>query len=171
MNTPTQTPNKKPVTGRVARKHCQATAKSEAKLEALRKQEPAVRKILRKAAILSDLITEEDLEQDAQVIRDACDAMHHIFDPKLKCMVSVPDHRTRLAAVTLRRAYVEGTPVHREIKFTKEFRSVDENLATLRESPEGMRTLRALSALGVGLEINGETIAANELEGVQKTGA
>jgi len=35
---------------------------------------------------------------------------------------------------------------------------VDENLARLRESSEGMRTLRALSALGVGLEINGDTI-------------
>lgn len=148
----TQKTEKNSATAPQTRKTRHPATRSEAKLEALRKREPAVRKILRKAAILSDLITEEDLEQDAQVIRDACNAVHHIFDQELKRLVAVPDHRTRLAAVALRLAYVEGTPVRREIGVTTGFQSADEILERLRQSPEGMRTLRAHIGGGSGLE-------------------
>jgi hypothetical protein len=42
-------------------------------------------------------------------------ACHHVYDTKKKKLVKVPDHKTRLAATTLSRAYHEGKPVERSI--------------------------------------------------------
>ena len=131
------------------------------------KHNSKLRQVVRKAAVLADLCTGEDLETDARVIREACDATHRVFDIEAKHTVMVPDHKTRLAATTLRRAYVEGTPVKREVKIIQDFRSTDDVLADFRQSPEGMRTLRALSGLGAGMEIDGEIVPP---EDIQETG-
>lgn len=138
------------------------------KLSELTHVESAVRKVVKRAAVLADLCTGEDLETDARVIREACDAHCRFFDVVTKTWSIIPDHKTRLAATTLRRAYVEGTPVKREVKIIQDFRSTDDVLADLRQSPEGMRALRAMAGLGVGLQIEGEII---ELEDVQQTGS
>ena len=134
------------------------------KLDEIVKAEPSVRKVVKRAAVLADLCTDEDLETDARVIREACDANHRYFDIATKTWSIIPDHKTRLAATTLRRAYVEGTPVKREVKIIQDFRSTNDVLADIRQSPEGMRTLRALSGLGVDLEIEGEIVSAEDVQ-------
>jgi hypothetical protein len=72
-------------------------------------------KVVKKAAQIADLMTGEDVEADLKVLRDAKKATHHIYDTKKKKLVKVPDHKTRLAATTLSRAYHEGKPVERSI--------------------------------------------------------
>lgn len=137
---------------------------AERKLADLRKTEPAVRKVIRKAAVLADLLTEEDLEQDVRVIREACDAEHLTFNPLTKTFERWPDHKTRLAAVTLRRAYAEGKPVERQVTITSTFESADDLLKRIRTSPEAMRVLQTL---GAGVEVAGEII---DIAAVQKSG-
>jgi len=72
-----------------------------------------VAKVYKKAAQIADLMTGEDVEADLKVLRDAKKATHHVYDTKKKKLVKVPDHKTRLAATTLSRAYHEGKPVER----------------------------------------------------------
>jgi hypothetical protein len=74
-----------------------------------------VAKVYKKAAQIADLMTGEDVETDLKVLRDAKKACHHVYDTKKKKLVKVPDHKTRLAATTLSRAYHEGKPVERSI--------------------------------------------------------
>lgn len=74
----------------------------------------ALKKVFKTAARLADLCTGEDLEADMKVIRDATRATHRVFDKDSHSLIEVPDHKTRLAAITLRRAYAEGLPVKRE---------------------------------------------------------
>ena len=128
----------------------------------------ALKKIEKAAARLADLTNGLDTEACLRVIREAKNAMHRIYDHAEKRMIEVPDHRTRLAAVMLHLAYVEGLPVKREVRLVQDFRSTDDVLADIRQSPEGMRTLRALSGLGASLEIEGEII---ELEDAQDSGS
>jgi hypothetical protein len=74
-----------------------------------------VAKVYKKAAQIADLMTGEDVAADLKVLRDAKKATHHVFDTKTKKLKKVPDHKTRLAATTLSRAYHEGKPVERSI--------------------------------------------------------
>jgi hypothetical protein len=55
-------------------------------------------------------MTDEDVEADLKVLRDAKKACHRVYDTKKKKLVKVPDHKTRLAATTLSRAYHEENP-------------------------------------------------------------
>jgi len=48
-------------------------------------------------------------------LRDAKAATHRVFDPATKQLIEVPDHKTRLAAVTLELAYTEGRPFERQL--------------------------------------------------------
>jgi hypothetical protein len=64
------------------------------------------RNLRAKAALL---VTGEDVEADLKVLRDARKTFHHVYDMKKK-LVKVPDHKTKLAAITLSRAYYEGKP-------------------------------------------------------------
>ena len=50
-----------------------------------------------------------------RVLREAKVATHRIFDPATKQLIEVPDHKTRLAAITLELAYTEGRPVERQL--------------------------------------------------------
>jgi hypothetical protein len=70
-------------------------------------------KIIRKAASISELLTEHDQRQNLRVIRDAKKATHRIWDGEQKKLIEVPDHKTRLAAVALDLAYREGRPRER----------------------------------------------------------
>ena len=53
-------------------------ARAEAKLSAAIKREPAVSKVVKKAAQLADLITHEDREDNVRVLREAKHAMHRV---------------------------------------------------------------------------------------------
>lgn len=125
-----------------------------AKAANLRPSHNAVRAVVRIASRLADLCTGEDLEADARVIREATSATHRIFNTATKQMDIVPDHKTRLAATTLRRAYAEGKPVNREIVLTSTFVSAEEIIAKLRQSPEARRVIPHL--MGGPKTIEGE---------------
>lgn len=85
--------------------------------------------MIKKAITISELITGEDQADSLRVLRDAKDATHRIFDPVTKQLIEVPDHKTRLAAITLELAYTEGRPVERQVQIRGEF----EDLQALRE--------------------------------------
>ncbi len=99
---------------------------------------------------LADCIKENAADKNAQVIEDAKNATHRVFDPASRTMIEVPDHKTRLAAVTLELAYVEGTPVKREISVTGTFESFETVLDRLKQSPEARRML---AGIGMNLDV------------------
>jgi hypothetical protein len=135
-----------------------AVAHAEKKLQKVIKEEPAVRKVVRASARLADFITQEDREENARVIREAANATMRIYSKEKKDLVEVPDHKTRLAAATLRLAYDEGTPVKRSVTIASDFHSADEVVRAIQSSPEASRALAALSGLGLTLEADGEII-------------
>jgi len=93
-----------------------------------------VAKVYKKAAQIADLMTGEDVEADLKVLRDAKKACHHVYDTKKKKLVKVPDHKTRLAATTLSRAYHEGKPVERSISAHGDAKDFAELLKKLQAS-------------------------------------
>jgi hypothetical protein len=111
------------------------------KMKNLWRMEPAVRHIMRRSAALADQLTEQDVEDDARVIREAANATIIAYDPHQKKHVERPDHKTRLAATTLRRAYHEGLPVKREISLQGNFESGESVIERIKASPEAMRML------------------------------
>ena len=128
------------------------------KLNAAVKAEPAVRRVVQRAAKLSELITDDDRVRAKEVIREAMEATTRVYDKANACLDVQPDHKTRLAAATLQLAYDEGTPVKRSISITSDFRSADEIVMAIQSSPEAARALVALSGLGLTLEAGGEVI-------------
>jgi hypothetical protein len=86
-----------------------ASALSRARKEARK----TLAKIVKKAASISQLLTERDQQQNLRVIRDAKKATHRIWDGEQKKLIEVPDHKTRLAATALDLAYREGRPRER----------------------------------------------------------
>jgi hypothetical protein len=103
------------------------------------KEEPQVpqyvAKVYKKAAKIADLMTGEDVEADLKVLRDAKKACHHVYDTKKKKLVKVPDHKTRLAATTLSRAYHEGKPVERSVSAHVDATSFPDLIAKMKASP------------------------------------
>lgn len=75
------------------------------------------------------------------MLREAKAATHRIFDPATKQLIEVPDHKTRLAAITLELAYTEGRPVERQISASGKF----EDLQALMERVRGTSIGRDLS--------------------------
>jgi len=65
-------------------------------------------KVHKKAAQIADLMTDKDIAADLRVLRAAKRATHHVYDTEKKKLVKVPDHKTRLAATTLSRAYTKA---------------------------------------------------------------
>jgi hypothetical protein len=94
-----------------------------------------VAKVYKKAAQIADLMTGEDVEADLKVLRDAKKACHHVYDTKKKKLVKVPDHKTRLAATTLSRAYHEGKPIERKEVLHGDVNDFPSLLAKLNASP------------------------------------
>ena len=79
-------------------------------------------------------MTGEDVEADLKVLRDAKKACHHVYDTKKKKLVKVPDHKTRLAATTLSRAYHEGKPLEKSISLKGDLEDFPAMLAKLKQS-------------------------------------
>jgi hypothetical protein len=94
-----------------------------------------VAKVYKKAAQIADLMTGEDVEADLKVLRDAKKATHHVYDTKKKKLVKVPDHKTRLAATTLSRAYHEGKPIERQLTASGRFEDLAELMERMNNAP------------------------------------
>jgi len=75
----------------------------------------ALSKVLKKAASIGELLDEDDAHENIRVIREAKNAMHRVYSKEAGGLVEVPDHKARLAAVTLELAYREGLPVQRQV--------------------------------------------------------
>jgi hypothetical protein len=86
-------------------------------------------KVIKKAISISERLTERDQAASVRVLREAKAATHRVFDPATKQLIEVPDHKTRLAAVTLELAYSEGRPIERQMSLSGKF----EDLAVLQE--------------------------------------
>ena len=117
-------------------------ARAEKKLAEIIKQEPAVSKVVKKAACLADLMTDQDREDNMRVLREAKNANHHIYDKDAGGLVEKPDHKTRLAAATLNLAYDEGLPVQRQVVITQNFESAEEAIKKIKESPELLKAIQ-----------------------------
>jgi hypothetical protein len=121
-------------------------------------------KIIKKAASISELLTDDDQEENLRVIREAKRAVHRVYDTQLKRLVEVPDYKTRLAATTLDLAYREGKPIERSMEVSGSYKELSEVLAELERSPEARRllspelfaTLRQASAKEVAQQLHGD---------------
>ena len=91
----------------------------------------------------------EDVEADLKVLRDAKKATHQVYDTKKKKLVKVPDHKTRLAATTLSRAYHEGKPVERSIALTGDV----DDFAAMLEKAKVIEARNSLQNAALGKEI------------------
>jgi hypothetical protein len=108
-------------------------------------------------------------EKGQRELREAKNACTRSYDLETKEFTEYPDHKTRLAAATLSRAYDEGTPVQRQVIVAKTFRSAEETVSKLRQSPELIQALKSLTEAGVELEVDGQVI---DIEAdVQKSGS
>jgi hypothetical protein len=104
----------------------------------------ALTKIYKKAAQIADLMTGEDILDDLRVLREAKNAVHRIYSKELKDLVEVPDHKTRLAATTLSRAYHEGLPVARSISASGDFEDLGSLLEAMKHSPASQDSLQKI---------------------------
>jgi hypothetical protein len=86
-------------------------------------------KVIKKAASIAELLTEDDQQENLRVIREAKCATHRVFNLETKKMENLPDHKTQLAAVMLDLAYREGKPVERQMSLSGKF----EDLLELQE--------------------------------------
>jgi hypothetical protein len=90
------------------------------------------------------------VENSIRVIREAMQATHRIFDSGKRQLIEVPDHKTRLAAVTLLLAYKEGRPVQRAAEITAKFESAEQVLERLNKSVDGRKALEIIDHLARG---------------------
>jgi hypothetical protein len=88
--------------------------------------------IIKKSKSIAELFTDEDREQSYQAIKEAKQA-NHVYITK-DGIVEVPDHKTRLAAVALERAYDEGTPIARSISAHADFKDFPDLIDRLNSS-------------------------------------
>lgn len=107
---------------------------------------PCLAKVIKKAISISELLTERDQAASLRVLREAKAATHRVYDPATKQLIEVPDHKTRLAAVTLELAYTEGRPIERQISVSGDVDDFAAMLEKARNSPA------ALAALGKTVE-------------------
>ena len=108
------------------------------------------RKGHKKVDLDSQLLTEEDQAANVRVLREAKAATHHVFDPATKRLIQVPDHKTRLAAITLELAYSEGRPVERQISVSGDVEDFAAMLEKARQSPAALEALQT-TVLGNGI--------------------
>ncbi len=100
------------------------------------------------------MIERSDVEAAKTVIDDALKSTTRAYNPSTRSFDLLPDHRTRLAAVTLMLSYHEGLPVKREVSVSANFESFETVLERLKQSLEAQRMLA-----GMGVDL-----------GVQKSG-
>ena len=120
-----------------------ATSRKGASLARARKEHwpSSLAKVIKKAISISHLITEEDQAASLRVLREAKRATHRIFDPATKRLIEVPDHKTRLAAITLELAYTEGRPVERQIQLSGQFDDLQTLMDAVKQTPTGREML------------------------------
>jgi hypothetical protein len=111
---------------------------------------PAVQKIVRRSAKLSALITDDDVAESMEVIRQAKRATTRFYDQNEKRIVEHPDCKTRLAATTLERAYDEGLPDRKVSVVVNDAETAAEVVDRIRNSPEMLAALRTMAAHGMG---------------------
>jgi hypothetical protein len=111
---------------------------------------PSLAKVIKKAISISDRLTERDQAASMRVLREAKAATHRIYDPATKQLIEVPDHKTRLAAVTLELAYTEGRPIERQISVSGD---VDDFAAMLEKARNSPAALASLQKTVLGKEI------------------
>jgi hypothetical protein len=92
-------------------------------------------KVIKKAISISERLTERDQAASVRVLREAKAATHRVFDPATKQLIEVPDHKTRLAAITLELAYTEGRPVERQMSVSGKFEDLADMQKRLENSP------------------------------------
>lgn len=92
-------------------------------------------KVIKKAASIAELLTDDDQEENLRVIREAKKATHHVYDQIKKCLVPVPDTKHRLAAVILDLAYREGRPVERSVTAAVPFDELSDRVERFKRSP------------------------------------
>jgi hypothetical protein len=110
-------------------------------------------KIMKKAASISELLTDHDQQENLHVIRQAKKATHRLYDGEQKRLVEVPDHKTRLAAVMLDLAYREGKPRELQVAIHGDFEDLASLQAKVAQSP-AFKQLEASSQKAVlGKEI------------------
>lgn len=126
---------------------------------------PHLQKVIKKAAQIADLMTDKDVAQDLKVLRQAKRATHQIFDTQTKKLKKVPDHKTRLAATTLSRAYHEGKPIERSIALHGD---ADDFAAMLEKARNSPAALESLQKTVEGKEI---TLEMEDSPGEQEPGA
>jgi hypothetical protein len=91
--------------------------------------------VIKKAISISELMTEEDQVASVRVLREGKSATHRVFDPATKQLIEVPDHKTRLAAITLELAYTEGRPIERQLNVNANALDFPTLLEKLKQSP------------------------------------
>jgi hypothetical protein len=118
--------------------------KKECRLARARKEPwpPCLAKVIKKAISISELLTERDQAASLRVLREAKAATHRVYDPATKQLIEVPDHKTRLAAVTLELAYTEGRPIERQISVHGDVDDFEAMLEKARNSPAFMESLQ-----------------------------
>jgi hypothetical protein len=123
-----------------------------------------------------EILTDEDLQSVVEVYRGALHANQRHWvdegkDPKTGRARGhweiIPDFKTRIAAANMIAAYKEGLPVQRQLVVAKTFRSAEETVSKLRQSPELIQALKSLTEAGVELEVDGQVIDIET--GVQKS--
>jgi hypothetical protein len=127
---------------------------------------------------LMEILTDEDLENVAQVYRAALHANRRHWidegkDPKTGRARGhwevIPDFKTRIAAANMIAAYREGLPVQRQLVIAKQFESAADVIASVKQSPELLKAVMSLQSQGIQIEADGQVIDI-ERE-VQKTGS
>jgi hypothetical protein len=99
-------------------------------------------KVIKKSIAIAELMTGEDTEEDVRILRDAKKATHRVFNFETKKTEDVPDHKTRLAAFALSRAYHEGKPVERSITVHGDVDDFAAMLEKYRNSPAAQASLQ-----------------------------
>jgi hypothetical protein len=120
------------------------SSKKEGTLARARKEHwpTSLAKVIKKAITISELLTERDQAASVRVLREAKAATHRVFDPATKQLIEVPDHKTRLAAITLELAYTEGRPIERQISMSGDSEDFAEMLERFKDSkylPESLQ--------------------------------
>jgi hypothetical protein len=131
----------------------------------------SIAKVIKKAASIAELLTENDQQENLRVIREAKRATHRVFNFETKKTEAVPDHKTRLAGVMLDLAYREGKPVERSLEVSGSYTELSDVLKSLEQSPECRRLMspelfkslrKACSAETASATVEGETISQPE---------
>lgn len=152
--------------GFVKRKIKRAAPPKDALVARARKEQwpVSLAKVIKKAVSISELMTEEDAKENVRVLREAKKATHRIYDAEQGKLIEVPDHKTRLAAITLELAYREGRPVERQIQLQRNVGGLAETLEAANNSPEMQAILAAMNSLPAGSGFASQSPPIREIE-------